>query len=253
MNPFYLNPKHHFYLVYESLGAKNAKVLDIGFGDGEFIQHLDKKIKSVYGYDVNKKSALEFQKKNPSVNIKFGKVGSKLPYKDAFFDAVFLLHVLEHVDDEDVITQEIYRVIKNKGALYLASPYKGLFAWADMANLRYNFPLIHKLFGKIFYGKEKFAELFEGQKRSLFGDSSRQRNSHYHYKEEEIKKLLAGRFKIEKFYKYSLLQPFLFSIWNILFLLFGKVPYLLKKIVWWDNKLKMGELAYNFFVVAKKI
>ncbi len=49
-------------------------------------------------------------------------LGQDLPFKGASFDVVVMLHVTEHVSQEDLakIVQEAYRVLKPGGTLYIA-------------------------------------------------------------------------------------------------------------------------------------
>lgn len=50
-------------------------------------------------------------------------VGEELPFKDASFDAVFSLSVLEHVRDPFKCATEIMRVLKPGGELFVAVPF----------------------------------------------------------------------------------------------------------------------------------
>jgi SAM-dependent methyltransferase len=50
-------------------------------------------------------------------------VGERLPFKDASFDAVFSLAVLEHVKDPFQCAREIVRVLKPGGELYCCVPF----------------------------------------------------------------------------------------------------------------------------------
>ena len=134
-----------------------------------------------------------------------GQVGEKLPYKSNKFDLVFLFHVLEHVDNEKKTIDEIYRVLKKGGQLVVSSPYKGMFSWADSANLRYWAPWLHKIVASIFYGRSQYNQLFiKNRERDLYGNSSMNRHWHKHYTETEIRQMLVKHFKINLLLKYSL-------------------------------------------------
>ncbi len=45
-----------------------------------------------------------------------------LPFSDASFDAVFIFDVLEHIDGDDVVVEEIRRVLRPGGALLITVP-----------------------------------------------------------------------------------------------------------------------------------
>lgn len=252
-NPFFSNKLFHYYLVWEYLLGKEKKVLDYGCGEGDFIGNLKTKIKYLYGVDVDISKVKKAKRKFPFVKFSVIKVGKDLPYKDSFFDAAFMFHTLEHVDSEKRTINEIYRVLKKKGILYLASPYKGLFAWADTANLRFLSPNLHRLLFSIFFGKKEYKKRFqENINIRLFGDISLGRNWHKHYTQSEVQNLLRKKFRIIKFEKFSFFHPFLLILINICNLIFKQKWQVLERLVILDNKLRMGDLSYNMLVIARK-
>lgn len=251
-DPFYMDRLYYYDLAFERLNKGGNRWLDLGCGRGEFIGNLMEDSER-HGYDVDPEKIKEAKKNYKNVNFSLGGGGEKLPYKSNYFDKVFLFHVLEHVDSEEETIKEVYRVLKKGGTLYLASPYKGLFSWADAANLRYYSLFLHKILGGMFYGKKKYTQLFEGNlKNGLLGDSSIKRRWHKHYKEKEVKKLLSQDFRIEEFLKYSLFQPFLLDLVNLYKFIFKKESKFIDRLVWIDNKIKAGDFSYNMFIVARK-
>lgn len=253
LNPFRKHPLYHYFLSYEYLKDPCERFLDFGCGEGELIGGLKGKAKELYGFDVDQEALRKAKKRYPFVKFSKGKIGEPLPYENNSFDVVFMFHVLEHVSSEENAIAEVHRVLKKGGILYLASPYRGLFSWADTANLRYRFPELHKFLGLIFFGRDEYERKFI-KKRSefLFGDSSINRRWHTHYKEKEISNLLQDQFHLEEFIKFSLFQPFLFILWNTWDFFFKRENPLLTWLVWLDNKLRAGELSYNMLVVAEK-
>lgn len=257
ISPFKYNILHHYHLTFDCLkkdfkNNKKLKMLDYGCGNGEFIGNLSMEY-DLYGYDVDPEKIRSAKKQFKHVKFILGKVGRKLPYKNNFFDAVFLFHVLEHVDSEKRVIEKVYRVLKDGGLLFLASPYKGLFTWADTANLRYRFPVLHKILAKIFYGEDEYHRRFiEKKKDLLFGDSSINRQWHKHYTESQVRNLLKGKFSVEQFIKFSFFQPFLLILWNLWTFLFKKESNILRWLVYLDDNLQVGDLSYNMLVIAKK-
>jgi 2-polyprenyl-3-methyl-5-hydroxy-6-metoxy-1,4-benzoquinol methylase len=228
-------------------------VLDYGCGNGEFASYLVKKAKKIYACDVDIDKISKAQNNYGDINFSKIKVGAKLPYKNNFFDAVFMFHVLEHVESEKRVIKEVFRVLKKGGKLYLASPYKGLFYWADMANLRFVLPRAHKMFIEFFLGKAEYRKCFIDKRQiGLFGDSSITCRWHRHYKEYEIRKMLFKNYDIELFYKFSFFHPFLLLIGNVWDYLFGFKSKLINRIIWFDNKISAGNFSYNMLVVARK-
>lgn len=248
-----LTPLEHYFLSYDFFKKKSGKILDFGCGDGTFIAGLQGNSKKLYGIDVREDSIKEAKNNYKKINFKTIKVGGRIPYSNNFFDAVCMFHVLEHVDSEGRVLKEIFRVLKPNGYLLLASPYHGLFTWADTANIRYRFPRAHRLFMNTFLGRDEYEKRFINRKiKKLFGDSSLNRDWHKHYKEKDIKKLLKNDFEIEKFLKFSLFHPFLLVVYNIWHYVFKKHNKFLTWLVRLDNQLKLGEFSYNMLVIARK-
>lgn len=112
---------HHrrFNEVLKLISDVDGPVLDIGCHGGKFTEQILKKIgtKKIFGIDISP-SAIELAKKR----IPFGNFqvadATHLPYRSDFFETVFCLEVLEHVDEPVAVLREIYRVMK-KGAYAL--------------------------------------------------------------------------------------------------------------------------------------
>lgn len=99
----------------------NGKVLDAGCAFGDLLSLLDRNNFSTFGIDISK-YALERAKKNTKAQLVFGDLNKKLPYKDNFFDAVFAMDVLEHVESPYAFLLELKRVIKKNGILFIQTP-----------------------------------------------------------------------------------------------------------------------------------
>lgn len=103
--------------------------------------------------------------------------GDALPFRDAAFDAVVCLDVLEHVPDEAGVIAEVWRVLRPGGAFILSVPHRGLLACLDSINL---LPGLHDL-TEVAPGRDVTPE---------------QGDIHRHYSVAELRGLLAGRFRI---------------------------------------------------------
>lgn len=90
-------------------------VLDIGCHSGLFTSVILPIVKTekIYGIDVSANAIKKAKKRIPNGDFIVGDI-HKLPYKDNFFDAVYCLEVLEHVDSPIEVLKEIKRVM-NKG------------------------------------------------------------------------------------------------------------------------------------------
>src|SRR5437868_3362364 len=90
--------------------------LDVGCHAGTFTSKILKNIKSkkVYGIDISPEAIRLAQKRIPYGKFRVGNA-EELPYKSDFFEAVFCLEMLEHVDDPQAVLSEIRRVMKKGG------------------------------------------------------------------------------------------------------------------------------------------
>jgi len=91
----------------------NAKVLELGAGDGVQTQALRDVFREVIATDIN-----------PSASID-GLVladASRLPFVDGHFDLIFSSNVLEHVEDLDGCFSEMKRVLATDGIMIHSMP-----------------------------------------------------------------------------------------------------------------------------------
>lgn len=99
---------------------KNDFVLDFGCGNHSFLlENIKTKINKGVGLDYDVENKLE-----DNIEYRQFKFNNKLPFKDNFFDKVFLLAVLEHIDPKKVIGLflEFKRVLKVDGQIILTTP-----------------------------------------------------------------------------------------------------------------------------------
>lgn len=133
---------------------RGKQVLDIGCGFGWFevwaLRHL---VKTIHGIEIEKKKLKNIRTIGDK-RLK-SKVGNaiKIPYPDNYFDTVTSWDVIEHIPPhtESKMFQEINRVLKPGGILYISTPYdhwisKALDpAWWLMAHRHYNLDDFKKL------------------------------------------------------------------------------------------------------------
>lgn len=113
----------------DSLGS-SRKILDVGCGEGAFVEEYAQKGIDIQGLDLNYEN--EFVRQGSILN---------LPYSDSYFDAVMLLDVFEHIafKEQHQALLEIFRVLKPNGMFFVAIP--------NLAHLnsRFSFALFGKL------------------------------------------------------------------------------------------------------------
>lgn len=97
-----------------------GKLLDVGCGDGAFLNKMLGKGWMVEGVDIDSEAAA-YAKRKFGINVRIGEL-KDAGFKDAEFDAVTLRHVIEHVYDPIDLLAEIKRILKPGGALIVATP-----------------------------------------------------------------------------------------------------------------------------------
>lgn len=109
---------------------KNAKVLDIGCGDGQVTVKYKRKIgSSITGVD-GVKERLKAAKEKGVDEIVFANLEEKWPFKSNSFDIVISNQVIEHVLDIDLFIEEIYRILKPGG--YCVVSTENLSSWHNI-------------------------------------------------------------------------------------------------------------------------
>ena len=95
-------------------------ILDIGCGYGYLIQVCAKKGYKCIGVDISKYASLKNQGKSSEVIL--CNAQSTLPLKPESIDIAMMLDVIEHIDKPSLALEEIKRVLKPQGLLYVATP-----------------------------------------------------------------------------------------------------------------------------------
>ncbi len=99
----------------------NDVILDFGCGSNSFLlSSTRKKIKSGFGLDYDVE---EIMNENLTY-IKYKFNDGKLPFDNNFFDKIFLLAVLEHIEvgQVDKLFSEFKRILKKRGKIVLTTP-----------------------------------------------------------------------------------------------------------------------------------
>jgi len=105
--------------------TEESIILDVGCNYGYLLIALQNSncLCNYYGIDVHN---INSQTNMKNCNFRLGDVRS-LPYNDNFFDVVFLLDVLEHIDKVDTAVKEVFRVLKPNGSAILSGPTESWF------------------------------------------------------------------------------------------------------------------------------
>lgn len=140
---FTLNGKKS--LIEKETGIAAGTVLDVGCGTGAFLNKMNKGGWQVAGVEPDagaRRAAAELY----GLNIAASDNLYQLP--DRYFDAISLWHVLEHVHNIHEHLQQLVRLLKNDGKLFIAVPnhtsadakqYQEMWAAFDVPRHLYHF------------------------------------------------------------------------------------------------------------------
>jgi 2-polyprenyl-3-methyl-5-hydroxy-6-metoxy-1,4-benzoquinol methylase len=126
---------------------RGARVLDVGCGRGVLLSELAARGFEAHGVELRPEAA---HGADPRARIRIVAELAAARYPDAWFDAVIVWHVLEHLRDPAATLGEIQRVLRPGGRLVVAVPnFSSLQArWAgaawfhlDLPRHLYHFPL----------------------------------------------------------------------------------------------------------------
>ncbi|MBI4014075.1 MAG: class I SAM-dependent methyltransferase [Candidatus Rokubacteria bacterium] len=104
-----------------ALAPAAARLLDVGCGDGTLLARLDGKARRLVGVDGRLPACLAAATRGAAAQCA-DLDARHLPYRDAVFDAVTCLDVLEHVLDPRHLLRELARVLRPHGTLVLTTP-----------------------------------------------------------------------------------------------------------------------------------
>jgi 2-polyprenyl-3-methyl-5-hydroxy-6-metoxy-1,4-benzoquinol methylase len=100
--------------------TKRGRLLDVGCGEGTFLELAGKRGWDVQGTELSRFAA-DYASRAVGREIFCGEL-AEARFRDGEFDAVTLWHVLEHVTDPRLCLSEVRRILKPSGILIVAVP-----------------------------------------------------------------------------------------------------------------------------------
>jgi 2-polyprenyl-3-methyl-5-hydroxy-6-metoxy-1,4-benzoquinol methylase len=119
LEPPYLAARLAFLLAHASA---EARVLDVGCGEGRFTTELVRAGREAVGIDVAEEPLRRARERDPGIDVRLVAPQGPWPLPDVSFDVVWAGEVIEHVADTAGWLSEVRRVLRSGGALVLSTP-----------------------------------------------------------------------------------------------------------------------------------
>jgi len=119
---FLANESPHFHDKYaDSLRVTRpgARILDVGCGVGQVVNHLTRLGYEAHGVDVSEPNIARAQKASNDCQVYDGK---HLPFPNSHFASAGAFNVLEHVEEPEKFIRELVRVVEMNGRVVISSP-----------------------------------------------------------------------------------------------------------------------------------
>jgi SAM-dependent methyltransferase len=111
---------HSYPLRY--LPTSRFRTLEVGAGIGGHLAFEPLERQEYHCIELRPAMAAEIERRYPSVVTVTGDCQERIPYDDAFFDRVVVIHVLEHLPNLPRAIEEVARVLKPEGILSVVLP-----------------------------------------------------------------------------------------------------------------------------------
>ena len=106
---------------------QGERILDYGSGSGTYMHFFQAHGATISGVELSAPMVEQSRKSDLDVNLVAN--FDKLPYPDGEFDVIYLMQVLEHLHNPQVIMSELSRTLAKTGKIYIAVP-NGRSVWA---------------------------------------------------------------------------------------------------------------------------
>ena len=126
---YFTEPHEDMPQIADLLEIREAKnILDFGSGSGRHVIYLARRGFSVYGFDSSAEgielTRAALAETGLSADLRLLGMAERLPYDNAFFDAVIAVQVIHHANLRTIenIIAEITRVLKKDGFVFITVP-----------------------------------------------------------------------------------------------------------------------------------
>ena len=134
-------------LIRDRIPLRDRRILDVGCGVGQYVQHLRELPATVTGIDLDVRRVTTGGREVPGL---MGGDAEQLPFVDGSFDVVLLNEVIEHMRDPHAALAEVWRVLVPGGHVAIYAPNRGFpfethgVCWRGQYHFG-NYPLVNWL------------------------------------------------------------------------------------------------------------
>jgi ubiquinone/menaquinone biosynthesis C-methylase UbiE len=130
--------------LLEPIIKDGDRILDLGCGVGAYSHDISKKNKNIISLD-NSYNALKFGREYYKIRYPIQSTALKLPFKNDSFNIVFMVEVIEHIENQDELFSELNRILRPSGVLLITtSPIKSFVLFPIIQRIRGN-KWLHKV------------------------------------------------------------------------------------------------------------
>lgn len=176
--------------AWRHVPAGGAAHLDFGCGDGRFLRMLTgKRIERLVGAEVSREAAERAVSASGPEIVHIDKT-IPLPFPDGTFSSITLMDVLEHVDNQELLLRELYRIMQDDGTLIVTVPGRHVFSFLDLGNLKFRFPRLHRWYYCRGHAPTQYERRYVANPDGLIGDVSGRKRWHEHFSRDRLQILL---------------------------------------------------------------
>ncbi len=99
--------------------SNNIKILDFGCGTGNYLKFFSKFNQfELFGIDPSEDMLEIARAKCNDINIQKGD-HANIPFEDNTFDIVYMIDVIQHINNNHMLFSQIHKILKNNGILFV--------------------------------------------------------------------------------------------------------------------------------------